>query len=124
MKRIIATQTGESLECEYQGEWNIEDLYTALLSIIRSQTEQLVTEATKSLKEEEVQALKEGIYDRLNYAFARILDDILPPADDLTTEAILRAENELIAEKYDELSDKEKAAPVDREKFIQNIDED
>lgn len=126
MKKITIALTGEQenmIECQIEGDWGIEDLYTVLLSTLGGQTDHFFEAASKTLSEDEQQALKGGIYDRLNYAFARVLDDILPPSEDITTEAILKAENELINEKYDALSEKQKNTAVDKKRFVENIDE-
>lgn len=126
MKKITIALTGEQenvIECQLEGEWGIEDLYTVLLSTLGGQTDRFFESASETLSEDEQQALKGGIYDRLNYAFARVLDDILPPSEDITTEAILKAENELINEKYNALSEKQKNTAVDKKRFIENIDE-
>ncbi len=126
MKKITIALTGVQenvIECQLEGEWGIEDLYTVLLSTLGGQTDHFFEAASKTLSEDEQQALKGGIYDRLNYAFARVLDDILPPSEDITTEAILKAENELINEKYDALSEKQKNTAVDKKRFVENIDE-
>ena len=126
MKKITIALTGVQenvIECQLEGDWGIEDLYTVLLSTLGGQTDHFFEAASKTLSEDEQQALKGGIYDRLNYAFARVLDDILPPSEDITTEAILKAENELINEKYDALSEKQKNTAVDKKRFVENIDE-
>lgn len=126
MKKITIALTGVQenvIECQLEGEWGIEDLYTVLLSTLGGQTDHFFEAASKTLSEDEQQALKGGIYDRLNYAFARVLDNILPPSEDITTEAILKAENELINEKYDALSEKQKNTAVDKKRFVENIDE-
>lgn len=126
MKKITIALTGVQenvIECQIEGDWGIEDLYTVLLSTLGGQTDHFFEAASKTLSEDEQQALKGGIYDRLNYAFARVLDDILPPSEDITTEAILKAENELINEKYDALSEKQKNTAVDKKRFVENIDE-
>lgn len=56
--------------------------------------------------EEDKEAIKEDLYDKYNYAASNILEMFAPEfelREDLTAEAILKAENEIIEKKYDEL---------------------
>ena len=107
----------QELNLTVKGDINFEDFMTMLLSTMQGQLNTMFEEAAGEMSEEDVFALKAGVYDRLNYAFAQILDNILPPSDDfkekLTAEAILRAENEIIQETYDELPEEVKNSHVE-----------
>ena len=102
----------QSLDLTVKGDINFEDFMTILLSTMQGQLNSMFEDAAKEMSEEDVFALKAGVYDRLNYTFAQILDNILPPSDDfnekLTAEAILKAENEIIQKEYDKLPDEVK----------------
>lgn len=118
----------QSLDLTVKGDINFEDFMTILLSTIQGQLSSMFEDAAKEMSEEDVFALKAGVYDRLNYAFAQILDNILPPSDDfnekLTAEAILKAENEIIQEEYDKLPDEVKHSQIEFPKQQLEIVED
>lgn len=115
--KIILTLEEDALNLEVEGDINYEEFVTAVLTVASEQTKKLFSAAkAQGMDEESVHALKAGVYDRLNYAFQQILDEILPPSEDftenLTAEAILRAENELIEEAYNKLPKKDKDKEV------------
>lgn len=118
----------QSLDLTVKGDINFEDFMTILLSTMQGQLNSMFEDAAKEMSEEDVFALKAGVYDRLNYAFAQILDNILPPSDDfnekLTAEAILKAENEIIQETYDELPPEVKHSQIEFPKQQIEIVED
>jgi hypothetical protein len=116
--KITITETNGQLDFQPEGDINFEDGITMLLTAVLGQANSLFAAAEQyGMDAEGIQCLKEGVYDRFNYAFARILDEILPPSqeftENLTAEAIVRAENELIQEAYDQLSEEDKATPVE-----------
>ena len=118
----------QGLDLSVKGEVHFEDFMTIMLSAIQGQLNNMFEDAAEEMNEEEVFALKAGVYDRLNYAFAQILDNILPPSDafneKLTAEAILRAENEIIQETYDELPPEVKHSQIEFPKQQIEIVED
>lgn len=108
----ITMDDNEQLEIQLDGEASYTNFMTAMLATLDGQVQSFIetVQEDEEVDEETLSTLKASIYDELNFIFGQILERIIPTDSDdfeanLTTEAILRAENEIIEEKYNELKE-------------------
>lgn len=98
--KITITYDKDHIEAEREGAVTLENETQALLTLLLNTNLNAIANAPKNIS----QSLRELIYDNLNIAFANILENIIPDDEtflgNLTAEAILKAENELIDKKY------------------------
>lgn len=89
---------------------HIDEVFSMLFTTLLTYMNGLVATA----KEEDRGTLKDSLYDMFNQAATNVLDIFHPEQDmlhpDITTEAILRAENLIIQEKYSEMPKAEREA--------------
>lgn len=106
--KITITYDNEHIEATREGAVTLENETQALLTVLLNSNLTAIANAPKNAS----QSLRELIYDNLNIAFANILENIIPDDEtflgNLTAEAILKAENELIDKKYRSLKKKPK----------------
>ena len=127
-KRLIniAEEDGK-VSFKLAGSFTAEDVILTCNTVILSAMNQLVNNYEKALAEatngpvtnqkwnEKVAELKGMLYDFYNVNAANLLTAFAPEFEknpDLTTQAILKAENDLIEEKYDELKKEGKIVPL------------
>jgi len=110
MKNISLNITVEddNISMNLEGEWSFVDFMTVMLSTLDGQVQQFIEEVKNEADEDTTQQVKCSVYDELNFLFGQMLERIIPDGSEdfdanLTAEAILRAENEIIKEKYDEV---------------------
>lgn len=122
----IAEENGK-VSFKLAGGFNAEDVILVCNTVILSAMNQLVNNYRKVLSEsakgpvaqeridEKVVELKGMLYDFYNVNAFNLLTEFAPEIEknpDLTTQAILKAENELIEEKYEELKAEGKVVPL------------
>lgn len=122
----IAEEDGK-VSFKLAGSFTAEDVILVCNTVILSAMNQLVGNYEKALAEaakgpvtdqkwgEKVAELKGMLYDFYNVNAANLLSAFAPEFEknpDLTTQAILKAENDLIEEKYDELKKEGKLVPL------------
>lgn len=122
----IAEEDGK-VSFKLAGSFTAEDVILVCNTVILSAMNQLVNNYEKALAEaakgpvtdkkwcEKVAELKGMLYDFYNVNAANLLSAFAPEFEknpDLTTQAILKAENDLIEEKYDELKKEGKLVPL------------
>lgn len=127
-KRLIniAEEDGK-VSFKLAGSFTAEDVVLVCNTVILSAMNQLVNNYEKVLSEgatgpkadakldEKVRELKGMLYDFYNVNAANLLVSFAPEFEknpDLTTQAILKAENDLIEEKYEELKAENKIVPL------------
>ena len=122
----IAEEDGK-VSFKLAGSFTAEDVILVCNTVILSAMNQLVGNYEKVLNEsvtgpaadqkwgEKVAELKGMLYDFYNVNASNLLVAFAPEFEknpDLTTQAILKAENDLIEEKYDELKKEGKIVPL------------
>lgn len=122
----IAEDNGK-VSFKLAGGFNAEDVILICNTVILSAMNQLVNNYRKVLGEsakgpiaqekidEKVVELKGMLYDFYNVNASNLLAEFAPEIEknpDLTTQAILKAENDLIEEKYEELKAEGKVVPL------------
>jgi len=110
-----------------EGSFTAEDVILICNTVCLSAMNQLVESYTKTLNSsvkgpvndqiltEKISELKGMLYDFYNVNASNLLNAFAPELEqhpDLTTQAILKAENELIEEKYEELKKDNKIIPL------------
>ena len=127
-KRLIniAEEDGK-VSFKLAGSFTAEDVVLTCNTVILSVMNQLVNSYEKTLAEaakgpvtdqkvrEKVAELKGMLYDFYNVNASNLLAAFAPEFEknpDLTTQAILKAENDLIEEKYNELNKEGKIVPL------------
>lgn len=127
-KRMITIlEDNGKVSFKLEGQFIAEDVVLICNTVILSAMNQLVSNYTKSLSEaakgpvseqvfaDKVGELKGMLYDFYNVNASNLLATFAPEFEknpDLTTQAILKAENDLIEEKYDELKKEGKLVPL------------
>ena len=127
-KRMITIlEDNGKVSFKLEGQFIAEDVVLICNTVILSAMNQLVANYTKSLSEaakgpvseqvfaDKVGELKGMLYDFYNVNASNLLATFAPEFEknpDLTTQAILKAENDLIEEKYDELKKEGKLVPL------------
>ena len=127
-KRMITIlEDNGKVSFKLEGQFIAEDVVLICNTVILSAMNQLVANYTKSLSEaakgpvseqvfaDKVGELKGMLYDFYNVNASNLLATFAPEFEknpDLTTQAILKAENDLIEEKYDELKKEGKIVPL------------
>lgn len=132
----IAEEDGK-VSFKLSGAFTAEDVILVCNTVILSAMNQLVGNYEKALAEgakgpaadqkwgEKVAELKGMLYDFYNVNAANLLVAFAPEFEknpDLTTQAILKAENDLIEEKYDELKKEGKIVPLKEMPKAKKID--
>lgn len=132
----IAEEDGK-VSFKLAGSFTAEDVILVCNTVILSAMNQLVNNYEKALAEaakgpvtdqkwcEKVAELKGMLYDFYNVNAANLLAAFAPEFEknpDLTTQAILKAENDLIEEKYDELKKEGKLVPLKEVPKAKKID--
>ena len=122
----IAEENGK-VSFKLAGGFNAEDVILVCNTVILSAMNQLVNSYRKVLSEsakgpvaqekidEKIVELKGMLYDFYNVNAFNLLTEFAPEIEknpDLTTQAILKAENDLIEEKYEELKAEGKVVPL------------
>ena len=103
MEKIIITSEEKGISMQVEGNPNITILLNMLLTVAGGAMKQAIGAAPKEVKKQ----LSEMLYDSFNEAASVVLTDLIPDKDmrpDLTNEAILRAQDEIMKEhikKYD-----------------------
>ena len=137
-KRLIniAEENGK-VSFKLAGSFTAEDVILTCNTVILSAMNQLVNNYEKVLAEaangpvtnqkwnEKVAELKGMLYDFYNVNASNLLVAFAPEFEknpDLTTQAILKAENDLIEEKYDELKKEGKIVPLTEVPKAKKID--
>ena len=137
-KRLIniAEENGK-VSFKLAGSFTAEDVIITCNTVILSAMNQLVNNYEKVLAEaangpvtnqkwnEKVAELKGMLYDFYNVNASNLLVAFAPEFEknpDLTTQAILKAENDLIEEKYDELKKEGKIVPLTEVPKAKKID--
>lgn len=137
-KRLIniAEEDGK-VSFKLAGSFTAEDVVLICNTVILSVMNQLVNSYEKALAEaakgpvtdqkvrEKVAELKGMLYDFYNVNAANLLVAFAPEFEknpDLTTQAILKAENDLIEEKYNELNKEGKIVPLKEMPRAKKID--
>ena len=124
---ITILEDNGKVSFKLEGQFIAEDVVLICNTVILSAMNQLVSNYTKSLSEaakgpvseqvfaDKVGELKGMLYDFYNVNASNLLATFAPEFEknpDLTTQAILKAENDLIEEKYDELKKEGKLVPL------------
>lgn len=132
----IAEEDGK-VSFKLSGAFTAEDVILVCNTVILSAMNQLVGNYEKALAEgakgpaadqkwgEKVAELKGMLYDFYNVNASNLLVAFAPEFEknpDLTTQAILKAENDLIEEKYDELKKEGKIIPLKEMPKAKKID--
>lgn len=132
----IAEEDGK-VSFKLAGAFTAEDVILVCNTVILSAMNQLVGNYEKALAEgakgpaadqkwgEKVAELKGMLYDFYNVNASNLLIAFAPEFEknpDLTTQAILKAENDLIEEKYDELKKEGKIVPLKEMPKVKKID--
>lgn len=109
----ITLEEDNALSIDFAEPMSYAEFMTVILSTLDAQTHAFLDEIKDETDEETCQAVKCETYDELNFIFGQILERIIPTDSDdfeanLTAEAILKAENEIIEAKYKEMTDEAK----------------
>ena len=123
-RKITILEDNGKVSFNLDGKFVAEDVVLICNTVILSAMNQLVANYEKTLeanapdtanKDVQITELKGMLYDFYNVNASNLLTMFAPEFDknpDLTTQAILKAENELIEEKYDELEKTGKLVPL------------
>lgn len=123
-RKITILEDNGKVSFNLDGKFVAEDVVLICNTVILSAMNQLVVNYEKALeanapegtdKEAQIAELKGMLYDFYNVNASNLLVTFAPEFEknpDLTTQAILKAENELIEEKYDELEKTGKLVPL------------
>lgn len=86
MKKLtISLRDDNRFKIDVEGHIGIDDAIVMCINTLRSITDSFV----KAAPEEVQEALKGQVYDSLNLAFARFLDDLIPPDEMQVDEAAI-----------------------------------
>lgn len=123
-RKITILEDNGKVSFNLDGKFVAEDVVLICNTVILSAMNQLVANYEKTLEanapegtdtEAQIAELKGMLYDFYNVNASNLLVTFAPEFEknpDLTTQAILKAENELIEEKYDELEKTGKLVPL------------
>ena len=123
-RKITILEDNGKVSFSLDGQFVAEDVVLICNTVILSAMNQLVANYEKTLeanapdtanKDAQITELKGMLYDFYNVNASNLLTMFAPEFDknpDLTTQAILKAENELIEEKYEELKAEGKIVPL------------
>lgn len=123
-RKITILEDNGKVSFNLDGKFVAEDVVLICNTVILSAMNQLVANYKKTLEadapegtdiEAQIAELKGMLYDFYNVNASNLLVTFAPEFEknpDLTTQAILKAENELIEEKYDELKAEGKLVPL------------
>ena len=127
-KRLISIlEDNGKVSFKLEGQFIAEDVILICNTVILSAMNQLVKNYTETLQgtakapvnpevlNKQIAELKGMLYDFYNVNASNLLATFAPEFEknpDLTTQAILKAENELIEEKYEELKAEGKVVPL------------
>lgn len=123
-RKITILEDNGKVSFNLDGKFVAEDVVLICNTVILSAMNQLVANYSKTLEanapegtdtEAQIAELKGMLYDFYNVNASNLLVTFAPEFEknpDLTTQAILKAENELIEEKYDELEKTGKLVPL------------
>lgn len=123
-RKITILEDNGKVSFNLDGKFVAEDVVLICNTVILSAMNQLVANYEKTLEanapegtdtEAQIAELKGMLYDFYNVNASNLLVTFAPEFEknpDLTTQAILKAENELIEEKYDELKAEGKLVPL------------
>ena len=123
-RKIVILEDNGKVSFNLDGKFVAEDVVLICNTVILSAMNQLVANYEKTLeanapdtanKDVQITELKGMLYDFYNVNASNLLTMFAPEFDknpDLTTQAILKAENELIEEKYEELKAEGKIVPL------------
>ena len=123
-RKIVILEDNGKVSFNLEGKFVAEDVVLICNTVILSAMNQLVANYEKTLeanapdtanKDAQITELKGMLYDFYNVNASNLLTMFAPEFDknpDLTTQAILKAENELIEEKYEELKAEGKIVPL------------
>lgn len=123
-RKITILEDNGKVSFNLDGKFVAEDVVLICNTVILSAMNQLVANYSKTLEanapegidtEAQIAELKGMLYDFYNVNASNLLVTFAPEFEknpDLTTQAILKAENELIEEKYDELKAEGKLVPL------------
>ena len=123
-RKITILEDNGKVSFSLDGQFVAEDVVLICNTVILSAMNQLVANYDKALeanaqdtanKDAQITELKGMLYDFYNVNASNLLVTFAPEFEknpDLTTQAILKAENELIEEKYEELKAEGKIVPL------------
>lgn len=123
-RKITILEDNGKVSFNLDGQFVAEDVVLICNTVILSAMNQLVANYAKTLEanapegtdtEAQIAELKGMLYDFYNVNASNLLVTFAPEFEknpDLTTQAILKAENELIEEKYEELKAEGKLVPL------------
>ena len=101
---IIINNTEVKVTPDEGKEANLEDITLTLLGVLNGATAQVSTLVYEN-EPESLQPLRQELFDMFNFQFSQFLNNVFPEISlrpDLTEEAILKAENDLIEQKAKE----------------------
>lgn len=126
-RAVTITEENNKLSFKLSGEITVEDLIIMCNTVILGAMKQTVENYSKVLQAsvigpvqdkaltDKLRELKEMLYDFYNVNASVLLSNFAPELElrpDLTEQAILKAENELIEQKYEELKKDNKIIPM------------
>ena len=123
-RKIVILEDNGKVSFNLEGKFVAEDVVLICNTVILSAMNQLVANYEKTLeanapdtanKDAQITELKGMLYDFYNVNASNLLTMFAPDIEqhpDLTAQAILKAENELIEEKYNELEKTGKLVPL------------
>lgn len=126
-RAVTITEENKKLSFKLSGEVTVEDLIIMCNTVILGAMKQTVENYSKVLQAsvvgpvqdqtltDKLRELKEMLYDFYNVNASVLLSNFAPELElrpDLTEQAILKAENELIEQKYEELKKDNKIIPM------------
>lgn len=138
-RKIVINEKDGKVSFDLKGSFIGEDVVLICNTVILAAMRQLVANYAKALENDpeaplgtvtydnKIIELKGLLYDFYNANATSLLEAFAPEFEknpDLTTQAILRAEDEIIEEKYQELKKEGKVVPIDMAKVkARNADE-
>jgi len=126
-RAVTITEENKKISFKLSGEVTVEDLILMCNTVILGAMKQTVENYSKVLQASvigpvqdqaltgKLRELKEMLYDFYNVNASVLLSNFAPELElrpDLTEQAILKAENELIEQKYEELKKDNKIIPM------------